>query len=131
MLSACNDQAESTVPAKEVKPQKKSTVYKRSELAQLMRDLYKEMSQVKTSLDSNITPNKLSLDYKTIHTAVPTDADVRDDQFKGMSDALIMHLEKLEKAPSIEVYQNTVDVCLQCHQSYCPGPIKKIKKLKL
>lgn len=125
------DAKQSTAQQATTPEKSKSTVYKRSELALLMRQMFDELNTTKEYIVTGKGDSIHLSDFFNIHSAKATDPTVRDQQFKGMSDALLQHVKKLEQQPGIETFNATIDVCLTCHQSYCPGPMRKIKKLTI
>lgn len=129
---SCQENEKSTSVVLEKKKPASSSFPKASELALLMRKMYDDMDSLKSAIaKQELVIDTASLDYFNIHSAIPTDSTVRDAQFAGMSSAFLLHVEKLKANPDVETFNSTISVCLTCHQSYCPGPIKKIKKLKL
>lgn len=107
--------------------------YKASELAELMRKMDADFTLIKTALKKReeIT---LELNYTKIHTATPTDADVRTNDFTLMANAFLESVNRFTQATAAEkenTYSAIITSCVSCHQHFCPGPIKRIEKLKL
>lgn len=104
-----------------------------SELAMLMRQLYEGADSVK-SLIKQGTGN-VSEDYinsiEECWTATPTDADVKDDQFFAMNDLLMHEAQVLlsSEGNHVKEFNSMVGRCIDCHNTVCPGPIDRIKKL--
>ncbi|MEM6299743.1 MAG: cytochrome c, partial [Bacteroidota bacterium] len=74
--------------------------------------------------------------FKAIHIAEATDPDTRDESFEAMSEAFLKRMDQLyEKQQSGDQelikggYNLMVQACMNCHASYCPGPMVRIKKL--
>ncbi|QTN38945.1 hypothetical protein HZ996_07265 [Cryomorphaceae bacterium] len=105
-----------------------------SELALLMRQMFDESMAAKNLiLDGQPAPD-FSDQFVTIHTAQETDSTVRTVEFKALSEVFLTQVERLEEAPAeerIAAHNNMVASCLACHRVYCPGPMVKIKKLKI
>lgn len=102
-----------------------------SELALLMRSMDADMRTLREDLqnDQNITDFREK--YKAIHTATPTDANLRTPAFKAMSDAFLGSLDRLYADKSTRNYNLMINTCVSCHKQYCPGPVNRIKQLYL
>lgn len=108
-----------------------------SELALLMRKIFSETDSIKQRIKSN-KPLDLSIyiqQLKSVHSATPTDSTVHTPEFYTFTNSLIVVSESLNNSSDDESkkeqYNQLVNSCINCHQSFCPGPIKKISKLKL
>jgi len=104
-----------------------------SELAWLMRQMYEDGEKIKLAVLNNQLPEDFREKFKNIHTATPTDASVRGEVFDTSAKAFLATLDKFytEKENQVENFNLVVHACIACHQNYCPGPIKKIKKLAI
>jgi cytochrome c556 len=103
-----------------------------SELALLMRNMYTDSDQMKKAVLSGKLPEDLREKFKKMHSAVATEADMKDASFSAMADVFLKNMDKLyDDKNQIEDYNVLVQSCLACHQSHCPGPISKIKKLTI
>ncbi|TAH17290.1 MAG: hypothetical protein EAZ08_14040 [Cytophagales bacterium] len=104
-----------------------------SELAWLMRDMYQDGEKIKMAIQSKQLPEDFREKFKNIHTATPTDAAVKGEVFDTSAKVFLQTLDKFyaEKENQIENFNLVVNACVACHQNYCPGPIKKIKKLAI
>ena len=106
---------------------------KDSELAQLMRDLVENTEKVKQQISNNEVP-EFFIEFEKLHTAVPTDSEVRDDgQFTLFANNYISTVKKLinTNGDKKELYNTMIQSCVNCHQQICPGPVKRIKKLRI
>jgi len=56
---------------------------------------------------------------------------VKTPEFKAFNELLINQAKVLQEdsANRVEGFNQFVNRCIDCHQSFCPGPIKRIKKL--
>jgi hypothetical protein len=104
-----------------------------SELALLMRKMFEEGEDIKkliTNNEGNITEEYIA-ELERIHTATPTDADVKTPEFEAYTKLMIDEANLLFSNDSnrVQGFNNLVNRCINCHQSFCPGPIKRIKKL--
>ena len=106
-----------------------------SELALLMRKMFEEGEDIKkliTNNEGNITEEYIA-ELERIHTATPTDADVKTPEFEAYTKLMIDEANLLFSNDSnrVQGFNNLVNRCINCHQSFCPGPIKRIKKLTI
>ncbi len=103
-----------------------------SELALLMRQMYTDSEQIKTAILEKKLPADFREKFKAIHTAIPTDAGVRDQNFALLSDAFLKQMDKVYVGKNqVENFNKMVNGCIACHSTYCPGPIKRIQKLTI
>ncbi|MAW21791.1 MAG: hypothetical protein CMD16_05305 [Flavobacteriales bacterium] len=106
---------------------------KSSELAELMRDLVENTEEVKLQISKNEKPG-FFIEFDKLHTAVPTDLAVRDDgHFTSFANNYIATVNELinTTGDKEEKYNKMIQSCIICHQQICPGPIKRIKKLRI
>ena len=106
-----------------------------SELALLMRKMFEEGEDIKkliTNNEGNITEEYIT-ELERIHTAIPTDANVKTPEFEAYTKLMINEANLLFSNDSnrVQGFNNLVNRCIDCHQSFCPGPIKRIKKLTI
>lgn len=105
-----------------------------SELALLMRDMYKEAEHVKNQI-KNGEDFKIKLDHEKILSAHATEPEkAASKEYKNFAKMYLANLDQLQNANSENVemvFQSLVSSCLSCHQQLCPGPMVRIKKLKL
>jgi hypothetical protein len=131
----CSDVEQKIVPVKEeIKVETKSNgvVYQPSELAATMRAMYSNMKLVNALLDSGrAVPDSLLTGYQSMLTDTPTNPDEIGPKFYGFAEGWLLELAVLKEEPTKENYNALMNACVHCHQSFCPGPIKKIKRLKL
>ncbi len=111
-----------------------------SELALVMRALYTNTLDIKkelfTNTDTTITNlNSINLEefkinYNSLHTSKPTDLNLRiDGKYKRFADTYINSSKNFINNSSKENYNSMVNNCIQCHEQFCLGAIKKIQKL--
>lgn len=106
-----------------------------SELALLMRKMYDDADAIKkliTNNEGNITQEYID-ELERIHTATPTDANVKTPEFEAYTKLMIEQANALfsSKENKAEGFNSLVNRCVECHQVFCPGPIKKIRKLTI
>ena len=124
-----SDESPVEVPAQPV-------MRKVSELVTLMFSMEADMKTIRLGLleDSSFTPLE-SLTYSNLFTS-ETSKDVKlDSVFVVNGHAYLRELNALtssdNKDSAIFYFNNAVVACVQCHQEYCPGPIARIKKLRI
>lgn len=102
-----------------------------SELALLMRAMYNDSETIRKAILEKRLPEDFREKFKAIHTATPTDIDVRDENFGPFSSGFLLALDRIYQndGDQIQNFNTVVLSCIACHQKYCPGPINKIKKL--
>tara|TARA_B110000091_G_C13683990_1_gene419138 strand:- start:395 stop:685 length:291 start_codon:yes stop_codon:yes gene_type:complete len=72
-------------------------------------------------------------ELETVHTAKATDPDVKTVEFDAFNKSLIIQAKVIQENPEnqVEEFNRLVSRCIDCHQSFCPGPIRRIKKLRI
>lgn len=103
-----------------------------SELALLMRQLFYDTDSLKqlVVIEGKEVPQDFIDALERVHTAKPTDPNVKTDEFKAYNDLMINAAKGLSEAENkTEAYNQFLNRCIDCHKVVCPGPIKRIKKL--
>jgi hypothetical protein len=106
---------------------------KDSVLAILMRDVVENTVKLKNQI---VNGEKIDffMEFEKLHTAIPTDSDVRDDgRFTSFADSYISTIKELinSEEDKTSLYNNMIQACVRCHEQICPGPVKRIKKLRI
>lgn len=121
------EKAEETIEETEIK------MAEFSELAQLMRQIHKDAKQWRKQIVNGQTVTDSVAIYKALVESTPTKAEVQGPVFEGMAANYQTQLNAFLAARDIDLakssYNNLVTACISCHQEYCPGPVKTIKKL--
>ena len=104
-----------------------------SELAQIMRDMHKEATNRKISLEQGQLDPTLSETLFDMITAHPTKPHMKGEGYEPYAKSFIgtynqIHTAK-EVSVQIEAHNNMVDACIACHSQFCDGPISRIEKL--
>ncbi|MEI6815585.1 MAG: hypothetical protein WCL14_03160 [Bacteroidota bacterium] len=105
-----------------------------SELALLMRQMYDSLLAMNLIIKNGGIPATFPDAFLKIHTAKPTDSHTKPDGFDAYADDYLNTYKKIYQSPKSELksaYNLTVQKCATCHEASCPGPLKKINKLKL
>jgi len=135
-FSSCSENnPEVTVPKEAPKPavkKSKGVLYKPSPLAKEMRKMYENMKVVNALLKSNASvTDSLLQGYEGILTAQATNPADLNAEFYGFANGWLSEVAVLRDQPTLANYNAVMNACVNCHESFCPGPIAKIKKLKL
>lgn len=126
---ACNIPAEKkaeTVKTEEL------VMYKSSEMALLMREMYIFNEKTKEKIIRNEELVEFPANFLNIHSAILTDPTDRTVGFEGFSQAFLINQEAVFSADTTdkkEQFNVMVNSCVACHKTTCIGPIPKIKKL--
>ncbi len=131
-LSSCNTETKMAISA-ENKTQPSLNPNGDSELALLMRDMYDEAERIKTQI-KNEEEVTIDLDHESILTAHATEPEkAASPEYKAFAKAYLQSLESLQAANQLQLesqFNHLIANCMACHQSLCPGPMVKIKKLR-
>lgn len=112
----------------------KPQMYKSSELAQLMRDMYTDCDTIRQSILHGTWPDSLPSYFDKIHTAKATTPSDINETYHSLAKEYLNRYEALKKAkPELrkDAHNYLIKGCISCHQVYCNGPIAKINKLLL
>ena len=105
-----------------------------SELALLMRSMYDSLVTMNEQVKQGRVPTNFPRAFLKINTATPSDSSTKHVSFTAFSADYLNSLKKMYESPKEELktnYNSLVQKCANCHQASCPGPLKKIYKLKL
>ena len=107
-------------------------MYKQSEMAALMLQMYAKNADNKRLVLEGKTPEDFPEEFLKIHTAQLTDPSDRNANFNAFSDFYLTSFKQVfetSKDSLIIKHNNTINSCIACHKTTCIGPIPKIKKL--
>lgn len=130
LVWACaNPEAESAIE----KSQPEVKMAEWSELALLMRDIHEDAKLWREAIDKGTFEQDSMAIYKLLVESTPTDEDVQGPVFESFAQNYQLALDSLMEAKNIDLvkvkYNNLVTACITCHKTYCPGPVKTIRKL--
>ena len=111
--------------------EKKFEMYKMSEMASLMEQMYAYNKQIRDRIIKGDTVGKFPNFFNKIYTAKFTTPSDNDDFFKENANKYLV-AQKLIYNDTKNVKENFnkgLDACVTCHQGKCGGPIPRIKKL--
>jgi hypothetical protein len=105
-----------------------------AELALLMRSMFDDGMRMKADIMAGKKTTSQQ-DYKRMHTATATQPEeTTTPEYKLFAAAYEAAMEDLNAAPAGEQrgpYTHVVNTCIQCHQQFCTGPIRRIRKMEL
>ncbi len=106
-----------------------------SELTLLMRKMYDDADSIKQSIKNNtgnITEEFIA-ELELVHTATPSDPKLNNPTFTAFNELILSEAKSLQSNPENKIggFNKLVNRCIDCHKTFCPGPIPRIKKLKI
>ena len=107
-------------------------MYKSSEMALLMREMYVFNEKTKEKIIKNEELGEFPTNFLNIHSAILTDPTDRTVGFEGFSQAFLENQQAVFSANTTdkkEQFNVMINSCVACHKTTCIGPIPKIKKL--
>ena len=133
VLLLCFSCVEKKTSCTECDEEKEALVmYEPSELATLMLEMYDANQNWKEEILKGNIPSSFPEKFKSMQGAESVNESTDGEFYNSMTDAYLKSIDDLTSATSEnakEKYNNMVNVCIQCHQQICPGPIMKINKL--
>ena len=102
-----------------------------SELALLMRKMLVQLEKENAFILNQKVAGEYPIEFEKIFTSKASSQNAKGDDFNEFASLYIMSLKHYYEADSlnrVNAFNNTVNSCISCHQSECPGPIKKIEK---
>lgn len=106
-----------------------------SELTLLMHQVYEDADSIKSAIKEgtgSITEEFIEeLEY--VHKAIPSDPKLSNSIFTAFNELIIIEAKALQTTTinKTEGFNKLVNRCIDCHKIFCPGPIPRIKKLKI
>ncbi len=102
-------------------------------MAMMMRQLVINADSMKAQLSRGKQLDSLRYPFIRFYLAEPTDPSVLEPKFyenarlfQAAYSALFMHPQE-----QVKYYNLVINKCVNCHESYCSGPLKRIRKLYL
>ncbi|MEX1189322.1 MAG: hypothetical protein WED33_08690 [Bacteroidia bacterium] len=106
-----------------------------SELSKLMRVMADDMKKMKSSVDAGKPLKKWGKAYEEIKTATPSAESKKGEHFQEYANSFLTQVNRMKVAETnLDLrpqYNLLVQTCIRCHETYCPGPISMLRKLKL
>lgn len=100
-----------------------------SELALLMREIHIQAKTIRPLIVQNEDLPEYDNSIDFIVEARPTKENVQGPKFEAMAKYYLQKTDSLYTHPDKGAYNDMVESCVVCHQTFCPGPVKTIKKL--
>ena len=107
-------------------------MYQPSEMTELMRNIYEFNKASKTQIENKKDLLEYPEEFERIHTAKLSNPAERDVEFDSLAFIFLENQEAVFtfKTDSLEnSFNRSINACIECHRTRCPGPLPKIKKL--
>ena len=112
------------------KPKEALQMYKASEMAILMEQMYVHNKQLREKIIKNDSLGELPKYFLNISVATMTKGKERDDFFNTKTGFFLKRQTEIYSSKNKEKSYNTmVNACISCHEVKCGGPIDRIKTL--
>lgn len=141
LFAACENSAtgKTELPGKDtaaacIKPANDVNPNGTSELAALMRDMYSRSQDWKKAVENNEDLGIYPVAFDRLKTAKPTSENIKNETFDPFADDFIRRTKELLAAPPDkrqEAFGHYTEGCMNCHTTMCPGPVKRIRLLKI
>jgi hypothetical protein len=105
-----------------------------AELAVIMRDMADHSEAMKAAIQKGEALPLQPEILERLKTAERTDKNIDEQVYNSHADAYLAQMSQLYGAAAEErpkYYNATIDACISCHENFCHGPIKRIRKLYL
>jgi len=134
-IVACQQQPEA--------PKRNPRVAEPSELAATMRTMTADMEALKAKAQAGTLTfadvESLRAAHEPIKTATPTKPEEIKESFPGFAEAYLSNLDALydalktqaDREAQIEAFNAVIATCESCHQQHCPGPLDRIRGIKV
>lgn len=103
-------------------------------MALMMRQMADNAQKMKNKLEAGEKIDAAEFPFIRFHLVEPTDPNVLQPQFYENARMFQEAHKALVGAPQNkqkEMYTAYINQCINCHQTYCSGPLKRIRKLVL
>ena len=102
-------------------------------MALMMRTMANYCDSMKVKLNKGESVDSVAYPIMPFWKAEPTDSSVLEDLFFNNANQFQAAYRKLmvEEKSQKENYAAVINQCVNCHSSYCSGPLKRIMKLPL
>jgi len=102
-----------------------------SELALLMRFVHDQAKLLKGDVVKQRSLPDYNKEIEFITSANPTRPSVQGPEFESFARYYIEKNKSVFEEPGKESYNNMIESCVACHNEFCPGPVRTIKKLTI
>jgi thioredoxin-related protein len=102
-------------------------------MALMMRTMANYCDSMRVKLNNGESVDSVTYPLMPFWTAEPTDSSVLEELFYNNAKQFQTAYRKLmyEEKNQKENYTAVINQCVNCHSSYCMGPLKRIMKLPL
>lgn len=98
-------------------------------MAMMMRAIYEQSRDMRIQLEAGNTLDSAYYRFLEFHKLEPTDSTVLVEVFYQHNEDFKAAYENLLRNSDKASYNAMLTECVNCHQDFCPGPIKRIRKL--
>ncbi|MDP2187619.1 MAG: hypothetical protein Q8J69_02950 [Sphingobacteriaceae bacterium] len=99
-------------------------------MALMMRAIYEQSNAMRGKVEAGEALDSSFYRFLEFHQLEPTDSTVLVEVFYQHNEDFKKAFEDLLKASNKESYNAMLTQCVSCHEDFCPGPIKRINKLR-
>lgn len=128
LLIACGQQEAAT---EKVVVRKKQQLTEAKPMAMMMRAIYEQSKDMRGRVIEGEGLDSSFYHFMAFHELEPTDSTVLIDVFYNHNEDFKAAFEKLLRSSNKETYNAMLTQCVSCHEDFCPGPIKRINKLRI
>jgi soluble cytochrome b562 len=124
-------------------PKRSPRIVEPSALAATMREMTADMESLKAKAQAGTLTlsdvASLRAAHEPIKTAEPTKPNEIKESFPGFAESYLSNLDALADAlrqqgnreAQIEAFNTVIATCESCHQQHCPGPLDRIRGIKV
>jgi hypothetical protein len=105
-----------------------------SQLSKLMRVMANDFKTIKTKLVTNGNIPEYHKNYKKILSAKASADSKKGEHYAEYAQLFLKQYDRFyscEKLEQKKEFNNLISTCIRCHETYCPGPLTMIKKMKI
>lgn len=128
VLMACGQQEPA---AEKVVVQKKQQLPEAKPMAMMMRAIYEQSKDMRGKIVEGEALDSSFYHFMEFHKLEPTDSTVLIEVFYEHNEDFKAAFENLLRSSNKETYNAMLTQCVSCHEDFCPGPIKRINKLRI
>jgi hypothetical protein len=102
-------------------------------MALMMRQMAIQADSIKSLIVRGEKPDSLRYPFIRFYLVEPTDPNVLEPQFFDNARLFQEAYRNLMSADNnhTQYYNLMINACVKCHESYCSGPLKRIRKLPI
>lgn len=102
-------------------------------MALMMRQMAANADSMKAKINRGETLDSLQYPFIRFYTVEPTDPNVLEPNFFEKARLFQAAYKEVFQHPTEQkkYYNLMIQACVNCHQNYCSGPLKRIRKLPI